>query len=346
MKFHFLTEFPFKFSPLANSYFRQISTKITIAPEVVEAMYKGSQSQSSNLLPNSQQIKNHHKILKELYKENPEFRKIANNLFRDFNNPNVKSIAFYFPQQPNLNPELSVFWRPVLVATALFYGIGINPYIDNQAFPIFAEVDKKNIAPILGHQDSMFRNPNDKDQSLINFLILVNGFSQSDAVTWFKESVDILNELKDKHPTSYKILKDINVVARSRDPNGVGQRDPFKIIGDNDEINFVSSFVYTPSPIDLERCGVPKERMNLAILDLLKIVNSKSNCHEFILNNNGVQFLLLKNIFGLHGRGPVEESQKNLRQIIGIPLDYPHPSPSIQVGNSVDRVSVESKDKS
>lgn len=345
MKFHFPSKFPINFPPVANSYFRQISTQITITPKVVEAMYKSSQAQSSNLLPNSQQIKNHHKILKELYKENPEFRIIANNLFKNFNNPNVKSIAFCFPQQPNLNPELSIFWKPVLVATALFSGIGIEPYINNQGFPIFAEVDKKNIAPILGHQDSMFRDPNDKDPSLINFLILVNGFSQSDAVTWFKESVDILNELKYKHPTSHKMLKDINVVARSRDPNEIGQRVPFKIIGDNDEINFVSSFVYTPSPIDLDRCGASKERMNLAILDLIKVANSESNRHEFVLNQQGAQILFLKNMLGLHGRGSVEENQKNLRRIIGIPLNYPHPSPSIQALNSVDRVSMESKDK-
>ena len=345
MKFHSLSKFPINFPPFANSYFRGISTQITIGPKVVEAMDKGSQVESSNLLPSFQQIKNHHKILKELYKENPEFRKIDNNLFRDFNNPNVNSIAFYFSQQLNLNPKSNIFWRPVLVATALLYGVGIRPYLNNEASPIHAMVNKENIAPILGHQDSMFKHPSHKDPSLIKLLLLVNGFSESNAITWFKESIDILNELKEKSLLSYQILKEVSVVARPTDPEGVGQRVPFKIIGENDELNFVSSFIYTPNPIDLNKYGVSIERMNIAILDLKKIVNCKSNRHEFILNNNEVQFLLLKNIFGLHGRCSVEKSQKNLRQIIGIPLDYPYPSPSIQLRNSVDRVYMEPKDK-
>jgi len=321
------------FSGLSSSFFRKISTKIIIPSDVANEMFATSSHDSMTLVPNQKQIENHQQHLKKLYEVNSDFKKIGNNLFKNFNDPNVKSIALSFPQPPNSEAGRSVFFLPVLSATALFSGIGALPYYNDKGFPLFALVDKDSTNPILGHQDSMYYNPDDKESSLMKYLMLVNGFSQSKAVTWFKESIEILKELKANNLESYNILKDTFVIAKSKNPNEVESKTPFKIISENDELTFVSNFVYVPHP-SLDSNS--KIRFEKAVKLLKDIVNSKSNRHEFVLNQDEVQILFLKNLLGLHGRGPVEEDQEGLRKIIAIPLGYTHSSSSVQIMNSRD----------
>lgn len=347
MRFRLFSKLPTNFPLFVNSYFRQISTQFTIAPDIVEAMYEGTQIESSNLVPNFQQINKHQEVLKKLYQKNPEFKKFADNLFKARNNPNVKSIAFSFVKKNNSDDsKKNPYFQPTLLAVSLLHGVGLVPFYNERHFPSFALVNKNNIKAISGHQDGMFLGPDDIQTILVQYLLLVNGFSQSNAKTWIKESADVIKEFKEKHSSSYQILKTIKFTSRSRSVEEVGHRIPYKIIGENDEIDFVSNFIYLPSPIDLDNYFVSKEGADLAILNFKNVVNSELNRCEFIFNNDGgVQFLVIKNKEAIHGRGPIEEKFMGQRSIIGIALQDQKPSTAIKISAETTKISEQKNDK-
>ena len=324
---------------------RQISTKLTISPTIIDEIYGGLEANSSSLVPNSRQINQHQKRLQQLYQENPDFKKFADNLFKAYNNPNVKSIAIAFARQANPDElNKNPYFQPTLIATSLFAGIGLVPFYNQENFPAYALVNKESTSEISGHQDSMFLDPNDKHLNLIPTLLLVNGYSQSNAKTWVKESPDIISEFKEKYPSSHGVLKSINFICKSRNIDEIGNRAPHKIIGEHDEINFVSNFIYSPIPTDLARFNISKEEVDLAILRFKEVVNSKKNRHEFVVNNNGVQFLVIKNTQAVHGRGEVEEDNKGNRYVIGIPI-HPDKPPS-SARTRMDFAKIEDKKES
>jgi hypothetical protein len=317
---------------LLNSLFlRKISTNLTVSPEVVDAIYGGSEIVSFKLVPNYEQIDQQKRKLQQLYQENRDFKKFADNLFKAYKNPSVKSIAISFDQEKKLDEiKVNPFFQPTLVATSLIAGIGLVPFYNQENFLSHALVDKESIRPITGHQDSMFLDPNDNYPSLIPTLLLVNGYSQSNAKTWFKEGSDIICEFKEKYPSSFKVLKQINFIGFPLNRiDEIENYTPQKIIGGHDNINFVSGFRYIPISKDLEGFKILKSEAELAILRFREVVNSKQNRHEFVLNNDEVQFLIFKNEMGVHGRDQVEENQKGRRLIIAIPLT------SIRAQNSI-----------
>jgi hypothetical protein len=323
---------------------RRISTQFTISPEAVEAIYEGSNVSPANIVPNSQRIKHHQKILQQLYQQSSDFKKFANNLHKAYNNPNVKSIAIAFERQTNLDgSDKNPYFQPTLIATSLFLGIGLVPFYNEQNFPTFALVDKDSISAISGHQDSISLDPHDKYLNLIPTLLLVNAYSQSNAKTWVKEGVDIISEFKEKYPSSYGVLKNMNFTCRSKNVNEIGNPAPHKIIGEGDEINFVSNFIYSPIPPDLARSNISKEEANLAILRFKEVTNSEKNRHEFVINNRGVQFLIVKNTDAVHGRSEVEENLRGGRLVIGIPLQKQKPSTTMGISGDVYRFDENSK---
>jgi hypothetical protein len=317
-------------SPLKTFLTRQISTQFTIPPEIVKKIYENTQAPFSDVVvPDLKRIGKHQKKLEVLYREDKDFKKFADNLYKAYNNPNVKSIAISFERQTNLDgSEKNPYFQPTLVMTSLMGGIGIVPFYNDENFPAFAVVNKDSTSVISGHQDSMFLDPNDKHLNLIPILLLANGYSQSNAKTWVKESPDIISEFKDKYPSSYGILTKINFTCRSKNVDEIGNHAPHKIIGERDEINFVSNFIYSPIPTDLTRFNISKAEANLSILRFKEAVNSEKNRHEFVVNNRGVQFLLVKNKDALHGRDEVEEDNKGNRYVIGIPVYDEKPSAS------------------
>jgi hypothetical protein len=315
---------------LLNSLFlRKISTNLTVSPEVVDAIYGGSEIVSFKLVPNYEQIDQQKRKLQQLYQENRDFKKFADNLFKAYKNPSVKSIAISFDQDKKLDgTEVNPFFQPTLTATSLMAGIGLVPFYNEENLPSYALVNKESTSAISGHQDSMFLNSNDKNLSLIPTLLLVNGYSQSNSKTWIKESSDIVSEFKEKYPSSYLILKNVYFICRSRNIDEIANPNPHKVIGEHDEINFVSNFIYIPNPNDLARFKISKEESELSILRFKEVVNSKNNRHEFVINNRQVQFLIIKNTEVLHGRDEVEESERGMRLVLGIPL-FKRPSPLI-----------------
>lgn len=326
------------------SHSRSISSQFTIAPEAVGAIYEGSNFSPANIVPNSQRIKHHQKKLQQLYQESSDFKKFANNLHKAYNNPNVKSIAIAFERQTNLDgSDKNPYFQPTLIATSLFLGIGLVPFYNEQNFPTFALVDKDSISAISGHQDSISLDPHDKYLNLIPALLLVNAYSQSNAKTWVKEGVDIISEFKEKYPSSYGVLKNMNFTCRSKNVNEIGNPAPHKIIEEGDEINFVSNFIYSPIPIDLARSNISKEEADLAILRFRQVVNSRENRHEFVINNRGVQFLIVKNTDAVHGRSEVEENLRGGRLVIGIPLQKQKPSTTMGISGDVYRFGDNSK---
>lgn len=317
---------------------RNISTRFEIPPEIVEEISKISPKAPYQEIPNSRQINQFQEKLQQLYQENLGFKKFADNLFKAYKNSNVKSIAISFEQEKKLNEaEVSPFFQPTLTATSLVAGIGLVPFYHKKNIPVFAIVDKENISTISGHQDNMFLNPTDKHPSLIPALLLVNGYSQSNAKTWFKESSNIISELREKYPSSFEILKQINFIGFPLYKiEEIEKYAPQKIIGEHDNINFVSSFRYIPVLKDLEEFKIFKSDAELAILRFREVVNSKQNRHEFVLNNGEVQFLIFKNELGLHGRDEVEQDEKGHRLVVAIPLaSKESPFTSIEVQTSV-----------
>ena len=324
---------------------RQISTKIIVPPHVATKMFEGAPVDSLSLVPNSKQIKKHQELLQKFYQEDQEFRKIANNLYKAFNDDKVKSIALSFTKKEDLeNPNETPFFYPVLISTSLLCGIGLAPFYNNKNFPAYALVNKESTSAISGHQDSMYLKSDDKHLSLIPILLLVNGGSKSKAKTWIKESADIIRELKEKYPSAYAILKQINYTTRARSVNEINY-PPHKIIGENDDLNFVSSFIYLPSFKDLVNSSISQEQAMSAILKLKEIVNSKQNLQELGLSDEGVQYLILKNRDALHGRDEVEEDERGKRKIIGIPLQKQKPSTTMRISDNVYRVDENSKSK-
>jgi len=317
------------FVPDSLISYRQISTQLTIPFEIVKEIHVGTPTSSSDAVPNFQRINQNHKRLEALYQSNKGFKKFADNLYKAFNNPNVKSIAIAFERQTNLDgTEVNPFFQPTLTATSLMAGIGLVPFYNEENLPSYALVNKESTSAISGHQDSMFLNSNDKNLSLIPTLLLVNGYSQSNSKTWIKESSDIVSEFKEKYPSSYLILKNVYFICRSRNIDEIANPNPHKVIGEHDEINFVSNFIYIPNPNDLARFKISKEESELSILRFKEVVNSKNNCHEFVINNRQMQFLIIKNTEVLHGRDEVEESERGMRLVLGIPLSK-RPSPLI-----------------
>ena len=300
---------------------RNISTRFEISPEIAKEISKININAPYLEFPNLTQINQHQKKLQKLYRENRDFKKFADNLFKAYKNPNVKSIAISFEQEKKLDGMENLFFQPALTATSLIAGIGLVPFYNQENFLSHALVDKESIRPITGHQDSMFLDPNDNYPSLIPTLLLVNGYSQSNAKTWFKESSDIISEFKEKYPSSFKVLKQINFIGFPLNRiDEIENYVPQKIIGEHDEINFVSGFRYIPISKDLEKSSILKNEAELAILRFREVVNSKQNRHEFVLNNDEVQFLILKNKMGVHGREEVEKDEKGRRLVVAIPL--------------------------
>ena len=315
---------------------RNISTRFEISPEIAKEISKININAPYQEFPNLTQINQHQKKLQQLYRENPDFKKFADNLFKAFKNPNVKSIAISFKQEKKLDGTENLFFQPTLAATSLIAGIGLVPFYNQENFLSHALVDKESIRPITGHQDSMFLDSNDNYPSLIPTLLLVNGYSQSNAKTWFKESSDIISEFKEKYPSSFKVLKQINFIGFPLNRiDEIENYAPQKIIGGHDNINFVSGFRYIPISKDLEEFKILKSEAELAILRFREVVNSKQKRHEFVLNNAEVQFLILKNKMGVHGREEVEEDEKGRRLVVAIPLTSKEPPSSIEAKTSV-----------
>lgn len=320
------------FSPL----FRQISTQFAISPEIVGAMYEGAKNNSPNIVPSHQEINNHQRKLESLYQQNSDFKKFGNQLFKAYHNSRVKSIAIAFERQENLDgSEKNPYFLPTLIATSLLQGIALVPFYNNKNFPSFALVNKDNANAISGHQDSMFLRPEDKHLNLIPTLLLVNGYSQSNAKTWVKESVDIIKDFKEKYPISYEILKKINFVCRSKSLNEIGSHLPHKIIGENDEIKFISNLVYAPVPTDLSIFGILKEEAYLAIFRFRELVNLEKNRDEFVMNNHEGQFLIVKNSEAIHGRDRVEDELLGKRLLIAFALRL-QPKPSSKAQSPIE----------
>jgi hypothetical protein len=175
------------FVPDSLISYRQISTQLTIPFEIVKEIHVGTPTSSSDAVPNFQRINQHHKRLEALYQSNKGFKKFADNLYKAFNNPNVKSIAIAFERQTNLDgSEKNPYFQPTLIITSLLHGIGLAPFYNNKNLPSFALVNEDNKKPISGHQDSMFLKQDDVQTTLFSYLVLVNGFSKSNAKTWVK----------------------------------------------------------------------------------------------------------------------------------------------------------------
>lgn len=324
------------FTPLL----RRISTQFTISPEIVGAMYGGVKNNSYNTVPNHQEINQHQAKLQRLYQVNTNFKKFGNNLYKAYNNPRVKSIAIAFERQENLDGlEKNPYFQPSLISTSLLQAIGLVPFYNKQNFLAYALVNKDNINAISGHQDSMFLKPEDKHLNLIPTLLLVNGYSQSNVKTWIKESVDIITDFKEKYPTSYEILKKINFVCRSKSMNEIGSHLPHKIIEENDEIKFVSNFVYAPIPTDLASFNIPKEDAYLAIFRFRELINLEKNRYEFVMNNQKGQFLIVKNRDAIHGRDSVEEELAGKRLLIAYAFQDQQ-KPSRVVRTKIDAVKI------
>jgi len=327
-----------RFNRATVSNVRYISNRFEISSQIAEKISKISPSKALYQdFPNSEQINQFQDELKQLYQENRDFKKFANNLYKAYKNPNVKSIAISFEQEKKLDgTEVNPLFQPTLTATSLVAGIGLVPFYNHENFLSHALVDKESIRPITGHQDSMFLDSNDNYPSLIPTLLLVNGYSQSNAKTWFKESSDIISEFKEKYPSSFKVLKQINFIGFPLNRiDEIENYAPQKIIGGHDNINFVSGFRYIPISKDLEEFKILKSEAELAILRFREVVNSKQNRHEFVLNNDEVQFLIFKNEMGVHGREEVEEDEKGRRLVVAIPLTSKEPPSSIEAKTSV-----------
>jgi hypothetical protein len=306
---------------------RKISTRLEISPEIVKEIYKINTNAQYQEFPNSTQINQFQEKLRPLYKKKPDFKKFANKLYEVCNNSDVQSIAISFKREKELDrTEVNPFFQPTLIATSLMTGIGLVPFYDKESFLSHALINKDITGKITGHQDSMFLKLDNKYSSLIPTLLLVNGYSKSDAKTWFKESADIISELKERYPSSFKVLKQINFIGfptdRIEDEENYTSQ---KIIGEHNDINFVSGFRYIPISKDLQEFKILKSEAELAILRFREVVNSKQNRHEFVLNNNKVQFLILKNQNGVHGRDQVEEDQRGHRLVVAIPLTSKEP---------------------
>lgn len=312
---------PLRLNPLWIQI-RQISTCLRASPSVVENIHRGTSGQSSIMpVPDFYQIYDHQKRLERSYKESTEFREFNNSLLQASNDPQVKSIAIDYKNPKDLSSDVeNQHLQAVLVATSLFCNVGFVPFFNKDNFPIFALVNKESTAQILGHKDSMLINPQNENLQLVPNLLLIKLKSESKAQTWVKEDVDILKELEEKYPSSYSILKQIRFIARSRNLNEIGQRLPSKIIGENDQINFVSSFIFMPLQSDLAQFGISRQQADLAVLNFKEVVNSRLNRAEFNLNDNGTQYLLIKNTEVMHGRDEVEEDLTGERLVIGIPL--------------------------
>ena len=296
---------------------RRISTRIEIPPEIVKEISKiNTNAPKNQVVPNSTQIDECKKELERIYEEQIKFREVADELYKACNKSVVKSIAVSFKRveesgRTNVNP----FFQPTLIATSLLAGMGYKPFYNKENCLAFTLVDPNNKNAISGHQDSIILK---NTPSLMPAFLLVNGYSTSKAITWVKESADIISELKEKYPSSYEILKKLNFSYRSKNSDESGTR---RIIGDDDEINFVSNFIYNPVPTDLKRFNIFKDEADLAILRFREVVNSQENRHQFVINNKCVQILFVKNLDSLHGRGEVEKGADRL--LIGIPLNQP-----------------------
>lgn len=319
---------------------RRISTHFTIAPDIVEAMYDGAKNNSHNTVPNHQEINQHQLKLQQLYQVNPNFKKFGNNLYKAYNNPKVKSIIIAFERQENLDGlEKNPYFQPSLISISLLQAIGIVPFYNKQNSLVYALVNKDNISAISGHQDSIFLKPEDKYLNLIPTLLLVNGYSQSNAKTWIKESVDVVTDFKKKYPISYEILKKINFVCKSKSINEIGSHLPHKIIEKNDEIKFISNFVYTPIPTDLASFNISKEDAYLAIFRFRELINLEKNRYEFVMNNQKGQFLIIKNRDAIHGRDSIEEELVGKRLLIAYAFqDQQKPSRVLQT--KIDAIKI------
>ena len=109
---------------------RSISTRIEIPSQIVENIYKNSVEVATpnQQIPNFKQIDKQQKNFQQLYQENPDFKKFADNLFKAHRNPKVKSIAIGFERKINIDDaKENPYFQPTLIATSLLAGIGLAP---------------------------------------------------------------------------------------------------------------------------------------------------------------------------------------------------------------------------
>ena len=115
----------------------------------------------------------------------------------------------------------------------------------------------------------------------------------------------------------------------------MGSHLPHKIIGENDEIKFISNLVYAPVPTDLSIFGILKEEAYLAIFRFRELVNLEKNRVEFVMNNHEGQFLIVKNSEAIHGRDRVEDELLGKRLLIAFALRL-QPKPSSKAQSPIE----------
>ena len=301
-------------------YRRGISTIITPSPEVVEMLFERD-TPCSNPIPNRSQIIEKQQKLQNIYIEDKQFKKFADNLYKSLNNPRVNVVAIDFEKKIDHNiSQNNLFFQSILMTTALSRGMRFEAFYDIKNSPSYVFVDSNNSIKIDGHQDGIFLKDDDKISSLMPYLCLINAHSTSNVKTWIKEIDDIAIELKEKYPKDYKILKQLNFIGISPTSELVHKG---KIFSQDENqkyfMQFVSNFEYFPSSKELHEFGILPDQAKQATERLKEVVNSEKNRQKFILNDKQTQIIFMNNQRVVHGRDQIKESD-GLRLIIAIPL--------------------------
>ena len=300
---------------------RAISTIITPSPAIVKMLFEGDVP-SSNPIPNRFQIVEKQQKLQNIYIEDKQFKKFADNLYKSLNNPRVKAVAINFEKQIDHNiSQNNLFFQSILMMTALTRGLGFEAFYDIKNSPSYVFVDSNNSSQIDGHQDGIFLHGDDKISSLMPYLCLINAHSTSNVKTWIKEIDDIAIELKEKYPKDYKILKQLNFIGISPASEVVHKG---KIFSQDENqkyfMQFVSNFEYFPFSKELHGFGILPDQAKQAIERLKEVVNSEKNRQDFILNDKQTQVILIDNHDAVHGRDQIKKDDVGLRLIVAMPL--------------------------
>ena len=300
---------------------RAISTIITPSPAIVKMLFEGD-APSSNPIPNRFQIVEKQQKLQNIYIEDKQFKKFADNLYKSLNNPRVKAVAINFEKKIDHNiSQNSLYFQSILMTTALTRGLGFEAFYNIKNLPSHVFVDSTKSNKIDGHQDGIFLKEDDKIPSLMPYLALVNTHSTSDVKTWIKEINDIAIELKEKYPKDYEILKQLNFIGISPASEVVHKG---KIFSQDENqkyfMEFVSNFEYFPFSKELHGFGILPDQAKQAIERLKEVVNSEKNRQDFILNDKQTQVILIDNHDAVHGRDQIKKDDVGLRLIVAMPL--------------------------
>jgi len=244
-----------------------------------------------NKIPDSQEIKEGQQGLVKIFHQD----KGVQEYFREFSKifrVVAVGIDYKVPKESD-NP-----FARCLIATTLFYGVGLIPVRNKTNNPLFGEI-VSGVGKVDGHQDAIFNS--DGALALVKHLAILNlGGSSSNCNTWYKSNDFILEELKENFPSSYDILTTINFSSKESNNTQL-------IIGKNDNLNFLNHNLYLPVQSDLDEYGISKEKASEAIINLKKTINSKENRQKFLLRDDGneiSQVACIKNEDGFHGREP------------------------------------------